>query len=65
MGIKTVFTDSTVARYARAIRASPREIMTSKKMLMSAALYAMAGVPISKSTTTHHPLPLPPRAALF
>ncbi|KAL2205488.1 general substrate transporter [Sarocladium strictum] len=47
MGIKTVFTDSTVARYARAIRASPREIMTSKKMLMSAALYAMAGVPIT------------------
>lgn len=48
MGVKEIFTDSTLARYGRAIRAAPREVVLSRKMLLSAALYAMAGVPISE-----------------
>ena len=49
MGLKDIFTESTVARYARDIKAAPRETILSRKMLLSAALYAMAGVPISES----------------
>jgi hypothetical protein len=36
-----------VARYVRAIKQSPREIIFSRRLLVSAALYATAGVPIS------------------
>ncbi|KAF2008880.1 general substrate transporter [Aaosphaeria arxii CBS 175.79] len=47
MGLKEIFTESTVARYARDIRAAPRQTILSRQMLLSAALYAMAGVPIT------------------
>jgi hypothetical protein len=42
-----MLSDSTVARYVRAIKQSPREIIFSRRLLVSAALYATAGVPIS------------------
>lgn len=48
MGLKTVFTDSTVSRYVKAIKESPRELILNRKLLLTAALYAMAGIPISK-----------------
>jgi hypothetical protein len=51
MGVKEVFTESTVAKYARTIRAAPREVISSPSLLLSAALYAMSGIPISKSSS--------------
>lgn len=44
-----VLSDSTVARYARAIKNSPRELIFNRRLLVSAALYATAGIPISES----------------
>jgi MFS family permease len=55
MGLKEVFTDSTLARYTKAMREAPREIIFSRKMLLSAALYAMSGVPISEPPTSESP----------
>ena len=42
-----ILSNLTVARYVRAIKQSPREIIFSRRLLVSAALYATAGVPIS------------------
>ncbi|KAH8689880.1 general substrate transporter [Talaromyces proteolyticus] len=47
MTIKSVFTDSTLARYARSIRESPRELILNHRLLLTVALYAMAGIPIT------------------
>ncbi|KAG9250814.1 general substrate transporter [Emericellopsis atlantica] len=47
MGVKEIFTESTLARYAAAMWAAPREIVLNRRMLLSAALYAMAGIPIT------------------
>ncbi|KAL2815807.1 general substrate transporter [Aspergillus cavernicola] len=47
MTIKSIFTDSTVARYVKAIKDSPRELIFNRRLLMTAALYAMAGMPIT------------------
>jgi hypothetical protein len=43
-----MLSNSTVAKYGRAIKASPRELIFNRKLLVSAALYAMCGIPISK-----------------
>lgn len=47
MGIKEIFTESTANKYVRAIKMAPREVICSPRLLLSAALYAMAGIPIS------------------
>lgn len=49
MGVKSIFTDSTLARYVEVIKESPRELILNRQLLMTAALYAMAGIPISES----------------
>lgn len=43
-----MISNSTVAKYGRAIKASPRELIFNRKLLVSAALYAMSGIPISE-----------------
>ncbi|KAF9878832.1 MFS quinate transporter [Colletotrichum karsti] len=47
MAIKEVFTDSTFAKYIKAIRESPRELISNRKLLLTAALYATSGIPIT------------------
>ncbi|KAI0016590.1 putative sugar transporter [Xylariomycetidae sp. FL0641] len=47
MGIKRVFTDSTIAKYARAMREAPREVICNKHLLLSAVLYVTSGIPIT------------------
>lgn len=59
MGVKEIITESTLARYTKAMRAAPREIILSRKMLLSAALYAMSGIPISKRYSEMPPHPFP------
>jgi hypothetical protein len=49
MGILKIFTDSTVGKYAKAIRSAPPEMIYNRSLIFSAILYAMAGVPISES----------------
>ncbi|CAO2658863.1 Nn.00g065860.m01.CDS01 [Neocucurbitaria sp. VM-36] len=41
-----ILSDSTLAKYGRAIKNSPRELIFNRRLLVSAALYAMAGIPI-------------------
>lgn len=52
MGVKQVFTESTFAKYITAIRESPRELISNRKLLLTAALYATSGIPISKKTSS-------------
>ncbi|KAI3556444.1 hypothetical protein CABS03_03505 [Colletotrichum abscissum] len=47
MGVKQVFTESTFAKYITAIRESPRELISNRKLLLTAALYATSGIPIT------------------
>ncbi|KAI1492293.1 general substrate transporter [Biscogniauxia mediterranea] len=47
MGIGSIFTESTIAKYARAMRAAPPEVIFNRRLLLSAALYAMSGIPIT------------------
>lgn len=56
----TVFRDSTIARYARTIRQSPREVIFNRPMLLSVAIYALTAMCISKcnGVTTAEPLRL-------
>lgn len=49
MGYKTIFTESTVAKYVRVIRATPRELICNARLLLSVALYACSGIPLSRS----------------
>lgn len=39
--------ESPLGQYARAIRASPREVIYNRRLLLTAALYATSGIPIS------------------
>jgi hypothetical protein len=43
-----ILENSTVAKYGRAIKNSPREIIFNRNLLVTAALYAMSGIPISE-----------------
>ncbi|KAG9188905.1 hypothetical protein G6011_07610 [Alternaria panax] len=43
----SIFYDSTVAKYGRAIKAAPRELIFNRNLLVTAALYAMSGIPIT------------------
>ncbi|CAI9633440.1 unnamed protein product [Alternaria burnsii] len=39
--------NSTIAKYGRAIRESPKELIFNRRLLVTAALYAMSGIPIT------------------
>lgn len=43
-----IFHDSTVAKYVRTIRNSPKEIIVNRRLLVTAGLFATSGIPISK-----------------
>ncbi|KAL3463586.1 general substrate transporter [Aspergillus heterothallicus] len=47
MAAKSIFTESTLAKYVQAIRESPRELILNRRLLLTAALYATAGIPIT------------------
>lgn len=47
MAITTFLRESTLGQYVTAIRASPREVIYNPKLLLTAALYATSGIPIS------------------
>ncbi|KAH6886302.1 general substrate transporter [Thelonectria olida] len=47
MGVGNMFRESTLAKYARTIKESPRELIFNGKLLSTAALYAMAGICIT------------------
>ncbi|KAK7718914.1 hypothetical protein SLS57_006025 [Botryosphaeria dothidea] len=42
-----ILSDSTLAKYVRAIKSSPRELIFNRRLLVTAALYAMSGIPIT------------------
>ncbi|KAJ5612567.1 hypothetical protein N7510_005761 [Penicillium lagena] len=46
MGYKQIFSESTIARYVRTTRATPRELIYNPRLLLSVALYACAGIPL-------------------
>lgn len=50
MPIKEIFTESVLAKYARTIKATPRDLMVNRSLLFSCAVYALAGLPTSEST---------------
>lgn len=43
-----ILSNSTLAKYGKAIKDSPREVIFNHRLLVTAALYAMSGIPISK-----------------
>ncbi|KAM6509893.1 hypothetical protein FALCPG4_017528 [Fusarium falciforme] len=45
MPIKEIFTESVLAKYARTITATPRDLMVNRSLLFSCAVYALAGLP--------------------
>jgi hypothetical protein len=51
-----ILSDSTLAKYVKVIKESPREMIFNRKLLVTAALYAMAGIPISTNpfSTLHN-----------
>ncbi|KAK2051223.1 MFS general substrate transporter [Colletotrichum caudatum] len=50
MGLKQIFTEATFATYIKAIK-SPREVIYNRKLLLTVALYATSGIPISSSSS--------------
>lgn len=48
MGLNGVLSKLTIVKYAHKIKATPREIISNRRLLLSAALYACAGIPISE-----------------
>ncbi|KAL5362545.1 general substrate transporter [Aspergillus floccosus] len=47
MALKEIFTRSALANYVRSIRETPREMMVNPRLLLSCAIYALAGLPPS------------------
>lgn len=47
MGLKEIFTESTIAKYARVIQASPRSLIANKRLLLTTLLFSTAGMPLS------------------
>lgn len=43
------FKDSTTAKYVKNIKTSPRSLIANRKLLGTAALFAMAGIPLCAS----------------
>ncbi|KAH6989673.1 general substrate transporter [Ilyonectria sp. MPI-CAGE-AT-0026] len=54
MGVSQLFTNSVVANYGRAVRSAPREMVTSRSLITSTLLYAMASIPLSKILPNCH-----------
>ncbi|KAL1875488.1 hypothetical protein VTK73DRAFT_10038 [Phialemonium thermophilum] len=46
-GLKEIFTESTIAKYVRVIRASPRSLVANKRLLWTTLLFSMAGTPLT------------------
>jgi MFS family permease len=46
-----IFSNSTIAKYVRTIKNSPKELIWNRRLLVTAALFATSGLPISESTT--------------
>lgn len=57
MGIKALLSNSTLGHYVRTIRSCPRELIFNRQLLLTVAMYAMSGIPISKSSS--HPIRRP------
>jgi hypothetical protein len=53
MPLKTMFTESIIASYFRTIRSCPREIIANRQLLLTVAMYATAGLPISECLFTY------------
>ncbi|KAL2821298.1 general substrate transporter [Aspergillus cavernicola] len=45
MGVKEFLSQTTIAKYGRAIRATPREMLFNPHLILTAMMYAMCGVP--------------------
>jgi hypothetical protein len=48
MGIKGILRKSSLASYGQAIRDAPRETILNRHLLLSALVYALPGMPVSK-----------------
>lgn len=44
-----ILSDSTLAKYVKVIKESLREMIFDRRLLVTAALYAMVGIPISNN----------------
>jgi hypothetical protein len=53
MSLKTMFTESIIAGYVRTIKSCPREIIANRQLLLTVAMYATAGLPISEYLFTY------------
>ena len=49
MEIKKVFTDSTMAKHYRELKAAPRETIANRWLILTSMLYATAAMPLSES----------------
>lgn len=47
--IKEILRKSPLAKYNKVVRAAPRETIFNRRMLLSAFVYALGGMPVSKS----------------
>ena len=48
MALLKIFTESTTAKYVRAVRSTPRNVIANRTLLYSSAVYAMAALPCSQ-----------------
>lgn len=46
MGLKTIFTESTIAKYVRKIRESPSQLIANYHLLSTVTYYALCGFPL-------------------
>ncbi|KAF1940943.1 general substrate transporter [Clathrospora elynae] len=42
-----IFTNSTLAKYVRTVKSSPKELIWNRKLLVTSALFAMSAIPIT------------------
>lgn len=47
MGVPNILKNSTLGYYIATIRNAPREIILNRRLLLTVAMYAMSGIPIS------------------
>ncbi|KAJ6157701.1 hypothetical protein N7470_005293 [Penicillium chermesinum] len=57
MAFKEIFTDSTIALYAKQIRAAPRPLIFNKKLLLSALCYATSSLPVAWDQSSSSTIP--------
>lgn len=56
MALKQVFTESTLVKYARQVRETPKEVIFNAQLLLSTALFATASIPLSMLTANARPV---------